>query len=115
MITYVTRHDFCESFKNLRPSSFTYQGLIALFDYLEDLEDSTGQPIQLDVIELCGAYNEYPNFTEYIEDYNSDLETPEELANQGHVVIPVDFYDKDYNFHQGDLSDPDLPFIVEAH
>lgn len=63
-------YDFQKAFQDLRPNSFTYEGLRALFEYLEDLEDSTGIEQELDVIELCGAYNEYESAEDYHNDYS---------------------------------------------
>ena len=51
MIQTITKSDFTTAFHKMgRGNNFTYEGLIALYDYLEDYEDSTGQQIELDVI-----------------------------------------------------------------
>jgi hypothetical protein len=52
-----------------RGDQFSYEGLIALFDYLEMLEDDIGEPIELDVISLCCEYSEYENLKEFKNDY----------------------------------------------
>jgi hypothetical protein len=41
-----------------RGDNFSYDGLDALFEYLEEMEDSTGEEMQLDVIALCCEYTE---------------------------------------------------------
>ena len=41
-----------------RDTQFTPDGLRLLFDHLEELEASTGEPIELDVIALCCEYSE---------------------------------------------------------
>lgn len=38
--------------------NFSVAGLRALFEYLEQLEDDTGEQIELDVIALCCDFNE---------------------------------------------------------
>ena len=54
MIQTITKSEFSTAFhKAGRGNNFTYEGLIALYDYLEDYEDSTGEHIELDVIALC--------------------------------------------------------------
>ena len=59
MKTTVTIHDFREAFQRMgRADNFSYDGLTALFRYLEDIEDSTGEEIELDVIALCCDYSE---------------------------------------------------------
>ena len=67
-------YDFEKEFKALRPNNFSYGGLRALFNYLEELEDSTGEEIELDVIALCGDFAEYESVEEYARDYNDDIE-----------------------------------------
>jgi len=50
---------FCDAFRDAdRNENFSYQGKRALFDYLEDYSDSTGEPVELDVIALCVDYTE---------------------------------------------------------
>ena len=59
MKTTVSRYDFERAFADAgRKDQFSYEGLNALFDYLEDYEDSTGEELELDVIALCCDYSE---------------------------------------------------------
>lgn len=52
-------NDFAHAFVNYgRADHFTPDGLCVLFDYLAELEYSTGTPIELDVIALCCGYSE---------------------------------------------------------
>ena len=51
--------DFHDAFQAIRPGSFTYEGLGALYDYLENLSDDIGEDIELDVIALCYEFTEY--------------------------------------------------------
>lgn len=46
-----------------RLDTFSSQAFEWLWDYLEQLEDSTGEPVEIDVIGLCCDYSE--------EDYDS--------------------------------------------
>jgi hypothetical protein len=61
-------YDFQKAFQDLRPNNFTYQGLRALFEYLEELEESTGEQIEFDVIGLCCDFIEYESAEEYYKD-----------------------------------------------
>ena len=63
-------YDFQKAFQELRPNSFTYDGLRALFEYLEDLEDSIGVEMDFDVIALCCDFMEYESAEEYYNDYS---------------------------------------------
>ena len=84
----VSQYDFTESFRRMgRSDSFSYDGLIALYDYLVDFEESIGSEMELDVIGLCCTYSEYDSFKELQEDY-SDIRTYKELKEQT-TVIPT--------------------------
>ena len=63
-------YDFQKAFQDLRPNSFTYDGLRALFEYLEESEESTGEEIELDVIALCCDFIEYESIEDYQNDYS---------------------------------------------
>ena len=58
MKTTVSIYDFRREFEQCRPNNFSYEGLAVLFDYLEQLEQDTGEEIELDVITLCCEYTE---------------------------------------------------------
>ena len=68
----VNMYDFERAFKNFeRMNNFSYDGLKALFEYLEDYEEDTGEEIELDVIALCCDYAEYDSLNEYNSDYGT--------------------------------------------
>jgi hypothetical protein len=69
-----------------RGDQFSYEGLIALFDYLEILEDDIGEPIELDVISLCCEYTEYENLKEFQDDYGDEYETLESIYNRTALI-----------------------------
>ena len=52
-------NDFERAFKGYgREDNFSYEGLRALFDYLEQYEEDCDQEIELDVIAICCEYTE---------------------------------------------------------
>jgi hypothetical protein len=74
MKTTVSKYDFERAFVTAgRKDQFSYEGLAVLFDYLEELEASTGQELELDVIALCCDYYE-SSTEEIIENYRIDVE-----------------------------------------
>ena len=80
----VNFYDFETAFRNMeKDSHFSYEGLYALFEYLEDYEENIGEEIELNVIALCGEYNE-----ETIEDVlrNYNLESIDELEDLTTVI-----------------------------
>ena len=46
-------YDFRRAFKTYDRDNFSYEGLKALFEYLEEYEDDTGEELELAVIALC--------------------------------------------------------------
>ena len=71
MFDTVSKNDFIEWFKKSeqRNNQFTYEGLDALFDHLEEYEEGTGEKIEFDPIAICCDYSEYANLEEYNENY----------------------------------------------
>ena len=67
----VNMYDFERAFKNFERDNFSYDGLKALFEYLEQLGDDIGEEIELDVIALCCEYMEYDSLKEYNDDYGT--------------------------------------------
>ena len=85
----INEQAFIDTFQKFRPNQFTYEGLTALFEYLEEFEDATGEEIELDVIGLCCDYCEYDNLKEFQDEYGKEYETMEDIENQT-MVIPID-------------------------
>jgi hypothetical protein len=70
MYTTITNSDFHQAFHDMgREDTFSYDGRNMLFNYLEQLEEDTGQPIELAVIALCCEYVE-ATYSEVIENYS---------------------------------------------
>ena len=67
----ITNYDFHRAFEQLRPDNFSYEGLNALFDWLEDYEEQTEEQIELDVIALCCDFTEYETVEDLLEDYST--------------------------------------------
>ena len=67
----INMYDFERAFKNFERDNFSYDGLKALFEYLEEYEEGTGEEVELDVIALCCEYMEYDSLNEYNDDYGT--------------------------------------------
>lgn len=78
----VNFYQFAEAFETLRPNNFTRDGLIALFEMLEEYEESTGAEIELDVIALCCEFTEYENIEEFNGDYLTTHENWEAVHDE---------------------------------
>ena len=85
MIQTINFSQFCDAFSEERKNTFTYEGKQALYDYLTDLEEDTGEPIELDTVALCCEYTEYSDLAELQKNY-SDIESIEDLQNHTQVI-----------------------------
>ena len=66
-------HQFREAFRLAgRMDQFSYEGLEVLFDYLDELSEGIGEPIELDVVALCCDYYE-SSVEELIDNFNIDM------------------------------------------
>jgi glycerophosphoryl diester phosphodiesterase len=65
-------YDFRNWFKQYRPNNFSESGLQALWEMLEEYEDSTGKEIEFDPIALCCEYTEYEDMEEFWKDYDKE-------------------------------------------
>ena len=64
---------FMDAFQSCdRGTQFSYDGMKALFEYLESYEDDTGEQWELDVIALCCEYTEYGCLDEFWQNYDED-------------------------------------------
>lgn len=70
-----------DTYKN----NFSYKGLKALFEYLEQYEEETGEDVMLDVVTLCVEYTEYNDMEEIHANYNK-ISTMEELEENTTVI-----------------------------
>jgi hypothetical protein len=69
------------SYKNC----FSYDGIVALFNYYEEYEEDTGEQIECDPIGLCCEWSEYSNFEDIQAEYN-DLLDMDDLTNKTTVI-----------------------------
>lgn len=74
----VSSYDFERAFADAgRMDQFSYEGRAVLFAYLEELEQSTGEELELDVVALCCDYYE-SSTEEIILNYHIDVEGMDE-------------------------------------
>lgn len=94
-----------------RENYFSPEGFDALYDYLDEYSDATGEPLEIDVIGICGDFTEYESYKELYNDYSysynnesktfDELETDSELddfkewLNDNTLVIEVTDYKGD--------------------
>jgi len=89
----INEYQFERAFNECRPNNFSYEGLKALFYYLEEYEEETGQELEFDVIGLCCDFTEYEDLKEFQGEYYDEVqgdkyEDIEEIEEET-IVIPI--------------------------
>ena len=71
MYQEITQSDFTAEFHRAnRGSQFSHAALLALYDYLEEINPDT----ELDVVSICCDFSEYSNAVEAAENYGFKLD-----------------------------------------
>ena len=97
-------YQFREAFRVAgRMDQFSYEGLEVLFDYLDNLSEDTGEPIELDVVALCCDYYE-SSIQELIDNYDIDVSEVDE-DDPDSIVEVVREYLEDNTSVCGEVSD----------
>ena len=86
----ITESDFLQAFVDYgRKDNFSRDGLVALYNYLEEFSEGTGVEVELDVIGICCDFSEYENIKEFQEHYGDEYKTLEDIEERT-IVIPID-------------------------
>ena len=90
----ITKNEFMDEFKSCdRKDNFTYDGLSALYDYIENLYEDCypeGAEYELDVIALCCEYSEYEDIEEFRSQFGENYETIEDIEQATTVIMISD-------------------------
>ena len=83
----LSKSDFRDAFFRMeRGENFSYEGLGALFDFLEE----SGEEMELDVIGLCCDFSEYASFAEFQKDYGKENYSTLESVKEATTFIKID-------------------------
>jgi len=84
----ITQSSFIDAFLHLnRQGDFTYKGKVALYKYLTNLENETGEELELDVIAICIDFSEYEDLEDYNKSNNAEFTSIKELQNSCNVIM----------------------------
>ena len=90
LVKSVSFYDFVKEFEEFgREGQFSYEGKKALFEYLNELAEDMGEPIELDIIGICCDFTEYESLEEFNHDYQLDLNNIDDI-NYYTIVIRID-------------------------
>jgi hypothetical protein len=82
MKTTITYSDFIDAFRSSDTyrNTFSYDGLTALFDYLEEKE------VVFDMVAIACDFTEYASIAEFNESYGSEYKTWEDVYEVATVI-----------------------------
>ena len=88
IIQTVNQYDFRQAFAEYnRADNFSYKGLTALFEWLEELAYDINTPYELDVIALCCEFTEYEDLEEVRANYfSTKLDNMDDLQDHTSVI-----------------------------
>lgn len=88
-ITINSHYQFERLFREAnRENQFSREGLNALFDYLEELEQDCGEEFDIDVIGICCDFCEYDNIEDFRSYYGAEYESMEDIEDRT-IIIPI--------------------------
>ena len=87
----VDSYGFVNAFENAgRKDQFSRAALFALFEYLEEIEQGSGEEMELDVVAICCDYSEYATAYEAYKEYTSDPED-KELDDEAKEAMALEY------------------------
>ena len=88
IINRIDTYEFKRAFADHnRADQFSYEGFTALFEWLEELAQDTGEPYELDVIALCCEFTEYSDLAEIQDNYSGmAIVSADDLRDHTHVI-----------------------------
>lgn len=69
MIITLTETQFINRFLEIRPNNFSVEGLMALYEYFEEVDEG----MEFDPIAICTEYTEYSSLRELSDNYGGDF------------------------------------------
>lgn len=82
--------EFRDAFRRMDRNNFSYEALGMLFEYFENLEEDTGEEMELDVIAICCDYNE-DSPEDIADNYSIDLSELDEDDDVGKENAVMDY------------------------
>lgn len=104
MYTNVSEHDFINISNKYthHKDNFSYDGKKALYKYLVDLEDATGEIMEMDWIAFCCEYSEYDSQEELLDNYDeknlNDIMDKTDVIEFKHYDKPKDYMSDNWTY-----------------
>ena len=85
MIKTISKYEFTECLLNDDYANWSYSGASALFEYLTELEEDTGEQIKFDRVAIRCDFSEYNNLEDILSLYDG-IDTLEDLQDNTTVI-----------------------------
>ena len=86
----INEYQFTQAFTDMnRDNNFSYEGKKALYEWLEEYEESTGEEMELDVIAICCDFTEYESLKDFQGEHDDSYKTIEDIE-ESTIVIPIE-------------------------
>lgn len=73
IVQTLSKSSFIDAFKHSsRKNQFSYDALEAIFEYMEDYSNDTGENVELDVVAICCEWSE-SKWSDIAREYSIDL------------------------------------------
>lgn len=82
----LTESDFIHGFTGIYRDTFSYYGRRALWEWLSQLEEDTGEEIEFDSVALCCKFTEYENLAELNQAYDENFISLDEVSDKTIVI-----------------------------
>ena len=88
----INEFEFVQAFDDyMRSENFSRAGRFALYEYLTEYEEDTGEEIELDVIALCCEFTEYENLKQFRVNHGQyDYQSMGDIMDRTHVIAHYD-------------------------
>ena len=119
IVQTVNEHQFIDAFRtwDTYKNNFSYEGLKALFEYLEEYSEQTHPPtFELDVVGICCDFTEFENFEDFQAQYScQDINhifggSADCLDYYTSIILPECWVGKDQDNTE---EVKNLPFIIQ--
>ena len=81
----ITEYQFVDAIEEDTGNNISFDGARALFEYIEDYEDQTGEETELDVVAIRCEWTEYENIEAVLKDYE-DIKSLDDLRDNTSVI-----------------------------
>jgi hypothetical protein len=107
MKTTLTTHGLADALKSDTNANWSHAGALALAEYLEEMEESTGAEIELDLCAIRCDFSEHESLAKWAEEYGFDIEDDDDDEAATESI-------RDYISDHGQLVEFDGGIIVSS-